>query len=520
MVEKKSPTTVYGILKQAADLYGNKEAIYDLNERFTFQHLKKDVDLFAGALKIRGISKGDRVAVALPNWYETIVIFFAIGKIGAILVPFNPKYKSHEVEYILSNSEPKLLIAAEEFEKNITFKRVMALVSDAITVRFSLDGYQSYDDLINKGLETSEEELNSDEGIFCFLYTSGTTGLPKGVMLPHNGIVTLSAHIIGRELRCTHDDVFIISAPLFHIFGMGINLFCAISLGARIVLMEKYDPQKMLQYIEQERVTIHSGVPTIFIKELGLPNFDSYDLSSLRAGITGASPIPASKVKEIRDRFGMNFCQSFGITEATSVTLTPYDDDEKNMTETLGKALPGVELKIVDDDRKSLPFGEVGEIAVKGIGVMKGYYKMPEQTEEVLDSEGWYYTGDLGTLDEKGYLRFVGRKKEVIIRGGLNIYPQEIEAVLAKHPKVMDVAIIGLPDPVFGEVVCAVIQLKEGKECTEEEVIDYLKKQIANYKLPSKVEFTKEFPLTPSGKLQKMKLRERIISEAESTSLI
>ena len=240
----------------------------------------------------------------------------------------------------------------------------------------------------------------------------------------------------------------------------------------------------------------------------------------LRAGIVGASPIPASKVKEIRDRFGMNFCQSFGITEATSVTLTPYDDDEKNMTETLGKALPGVELKIVDDDRKSLPFGEVGEIAVKGIGVMKGYYKMPEQTEEVLDSEGWYYTGDLGTLDEKGYLRFVGRKKEVIIRGGLNIYPQEIEAVLAKHPKVMDVAIIGLPDPVFGEVVCAVIQLKEGKECTEEEVIDYLKKQIANYKLPSKVEFTKEFPLTPSGKLQKMKLRERIISEAESTSLI
>ena len=173
-------------------MYGNKEAIYDLNERFTFQQLKKDVDLFAGALKSRGISKGDRVAVSLPNWYETVVIFFAIGKIGAILVPFNPKYKSHEVEYILSNSEPKLLIATEEFEKNITFKRVIGLVPDAITVRFSLDGYQSYEDLIKEDIETSEEEqINSEEDIFCFLYTSGTTGMPKGVMLPHNGIVTL-----------------------------------------------------------------------------------------------------------------------------------------------------------------------------------------------------------------------------------------------------------------------------------------------------------------------------------------
>lgn len=513
MAKNKHHMSVYELLKETAKKYGEKEAIYDLHQRFSYKQLKVDVDFFAGGLKGMGVGKGDRVAVSLPNWYETVVILFAIAKLGAIVVPFSPKYKSHEVEYILGNAEPKLLIATEEFEKNVTFKRALTLVPEAITVRSVLEGLRTYEDLIDQGLYAEEERIQVDEDLYCFLYTSGTTGMPKGVMISHQSIIGNSASTMGRELKCHEEDVFIIAAPLFHIFGMGINLFCAAFVGARIVLIEKFDPRLMLETIEKEKVTIHSGVPTMLIKELEVKDFDSYDLSSLRTGIVGASPIPANKVKEIRERFGMNLCQSFGITEACSVTLTPYDDDEKNILETLGKALPGVEMKIVDENREQLPPGAAGEIAIRGIGIMKGYYKMPEQTKAVVDKDGWYYTGDLGTLDKEEYLRFVGRKKEMIIRGGFNIYPQEIEALLTKHPKVMDAAIIGLPDEVLGETVCAVIQLKEGKASSEEEIITYLKERMATHKLPSNVVFTNEFPVTASGKIQKMRLKEQIASE-------
>lgn len=504
---------MYGLLKEASEIYGEMEAVYDFKRRYTYSQLRKDTDLFAGALKSKGIGKGDRVAVALPNWYETIVIFFATAKIGAILVPFNPKYKSHEVEHILKNSEPKLLIATEEFERNITFKSAMTNVPEAITVRFPLSGLDKYEDIINQGFEADEENIDIAKDLYCFLYTSGTTGMPKGVMISHQSLVQQSACTMSRELHCTDKDVFIVAAPLFHIFGMALNLFCAVSVGARIVLLEKFHPREMLQIIEQEKITIHSGVPTMFIKELEVDDFENFDLSSLRTGIVGASPIPANKVKEIRDRMGINLCQSFGITETSSVTLTPYNDYEQKIIETLGKAIPGVELKIVDENRKHLPSGQTGEIAIKGLGIMKGYYKMPNETEAVLDKEGWYYTGDLGTLDEEGYLRFIGRKKEVIIRGGLNIYPQEMEAILTRHPNVSEAAIVGLPDDLFGERVCAVIKLKEGKESSEEEIISYLKEQIATYKLPSKVIFQDELPVTASGKIQKSKLRDQIVSE-------
>ncbi|WP_338448735.1 class I adenylate-forming enzyme family protein [Niallia oryzisoli] len=513
MDKNKNLMSVYELLKEASLKYGDQEVIYDLKQRFSYKQLKNDVDYLAGGLKRKGIVKGDRVAVSLPNWYENVVVLFAIAKIGAIVVPFSPKYKSFEVERILKNAEPKLLIATEEFEHHVTFKKALTLVPEAITVRCVLEGLESYEDLMNTGMSAEEVTIDVNEDLFCLLYTSGTTGVPKGVMVPHRALVGNSAYTIGSELYCNEEDVFLIAAPLFHIFGMAVNLFCAVAAGARIVLIEKYHPQLMLEMVQQEKVTIHSGVPTMFIKELEVDHFDSYDLSSLRAGIVGASPIPANKVKEIRDRFGMNLCQSFGITETCSVTITPYDDDEKYITETLGKALPGVEMKIVDENRLQLPPGETGEIAIKGFGNMKGYYKMPEQTKAITDDEGWYYSGDLGTMDENGYLRFIGRQKEMIIRGGLNIYPQEIEAVLTKHRKVMDVAIIGLPDEIFGEIVCAVIQLKEGKESSEEEIITYLKERIATHKLPSKVVFTQEFPVTASGKIQKMKLKERVTSE-------
>ncbi|WHY78565.1 class I adenylate-forming enzyme family protein [Neobacillus sp. WH10] len=512
MEKDQNLLSVYELLEHVVSVHGKKEAIYDLRQRKTYQQLKNDADLFAAALKKLGIRKADHIAVSLPNWYETVVIYFAAAKVGAVVIPFNPKYKSHEVDYILKNSSPKLLIATEEFEHNFGFNEALHMVQKAVTVRFKHKNLHSYEELVSlKEHETEMANIDVNHDLFCLLYTSGTTGTPKGVMVTHRSVVQ-SARTIGRGMLCTQDDVFIISAPLFHIFGMAINMLCAAAVGSRMILQERFHPSETLELIEKEKVTIQQGVPTMFIKELEVEDFDRYDLSTLRAGLVGASPIPAKKVKEIRDRLGINLCQSFGITETVSVTMTPYGDTEQNVTETLGKAIPGVSLRIVDENRALLPPGEVGEIAIKSFGMMKGYYRMLEQTEQVLDDEGWFYSGDLGTLDQEGYLRFVGRKKEMIIRGGLNIYPQEIEAVLMKHPKVMEAAVVGLPDDVLGEVVCAVIRLKNGNVSSEEEIKSYLKDQIAIYKIPAKVLFTAEFPVTASGKIQKLKLRDQVAS--------
>ncbi|NSL67871.1 class I adenylate-forming enzyme family protein [Bacillus toyonensis] len=519
MKKDKNLLSVYELLETVTATYGEKEAIYDVTRRITYKQLKQEVDCLATAFKRLGVGKADRIAVSLPNWSETVVIYFAAAKLGAIIVPFNPKYKSYEIEYILESSAPKLLIASGEFEKNFGFEKVFNKVRKVITVRFSQENYCSYEQLMRTetmNIEPVNININVNEDLFCILYTSGTTGTPKGVMVTHRAVVQ-SAQTIGIELHCTQEDVFIISAPLFHIFGMAINMLCAVAMGGRIILQEKFHPRETLQLIEQEKVTIQKGVPTMFIKELELEDFDKYDLSSLRAGLVGAAPISVKTVTEIRERMGINLCQSFGITETVSITMTSYDDTKQNITETLGKAIPGVTLKIVDENRVALPPGEVGEIAVKGFGVMKGYYNMPEQTKQVLDNEDWYYSGDLGTLDSQGYLRFVGRKKEMIIRGGLNVYPQEIEAVIMKHPKVIEAAVIGLPDKVLGEIACAVIRLKNGVVSTEEEIKLYLKERMAIYKLPEKVIFTEEFPVTASGKIQKLKLREQVSSNSSPT---
>ncbi|PLS18623.1 long-chain acyl-CoA synthetase [Bacillus sp. M6-12] len=514
MNKDKNLMTVYGLLENAASSQKEKEAIFDLTRRVSYREMKKDVDMFAATLYSLGIQKSDRIAVSLPNWYETAVIFFAAAKIGAILVPFNPKYRSHEVEYILKNSEPKILIVSEEFDRNFGLNEAKKIVPSLISVRFSREGLHAYEDKVDGHVKAAEVDVNDD--LFCILYTSGTTGVPKGVMITHRGVVQ-SAHTLAGELRCAAEDVFIISAPLFHIFGMACNLLCAVSTGARMVLQEKYHPVQTLKLIEQEKVTIQQGVPTMFIKELEVDDFESFDLSTLRAGMVGAAPIPPSKVMEIRERMGINLCQSFGITETVSVTMTLYDDDELKITQTLGKPIPGVQLKIVDENRVELPSGQTGEIAIKSFGTMKGYYKMPEQTAQVLDADGWFYTGDLGILDGEGYLHFVGRKKEMIIRGGYNIYPQEIESVLIKHRKILGAAVIGIPDTVLGEVVCAVIQLRNGAESSEEEIKEFLKDQIANYKIPGKVVFINEFPTTASGKIQKMKLRDQVSNQVCGT---
>ncbi|MFB4162430.1 class I adenylate-forming enzyme family protein [Alteribacillus sp. JSM 102045] len=508
--------SVAQLLNSAAASHGNKEVIYDLKKRLTYNELLKLSERAANGLQKLGIKKGDRVGVCLPNWHETAVIFFAASKLGAVVVPFNPVYRSHEIEYILKNAEPSVLFISEKFGENVGFPLAKALVKHVVSVRFEERELLSYTKLLaNHGEVVREEAVDVNEDLFCILYTSGTTGLPKGVMTAHRSIVQC-AYTVAEEMKCDKRDVFIIPAPLFHIFGITCNLMTAIASGARMILQEKYHPKQVLKLIEKEKVTVHQGVPTMFLKELEQEDFSQYDLSSLRTGMVGASPISPEQVKKVRKQMNFHLCQSYGITETGSVTITRHNDDEKTLLETVGRPLKGIKIKIVDKNHNPLPPGQVGEIAVHSFAMMKGYYKMPDKTSQVLEKEGWFYTGDLGMVDEKGNVRFTGRQKEMIIRGGFNIYPQEIEAILTKHPKVIEAAVIGLPDEVLGETVCAVIQLKKSIKCTEEEMKNFTAESVAAFKVPEQVVFTSNFPVTASGKIQKGKLKDQLLERINS----
>lgn len=503
--------TLPQMLEKASRLQPDREAVYDRTRRITYRQLLQESDQLASALAKRGIQKGDRVAVVLPNWHETVTIYFAVAKIGAILVPFNPKYRLHEVQHIIQDSKPSLIFISEEFEQHLGIGIIVPWIHDIISVRFQKEGTTPYSELMQTGESSSPPtiELDPTYDDLCILYTSGTTGLPKGVVLTHRNLTQGSA-IVASLLKCTPDDVFIINLPLFHVFGMGSCLMAAVHGQAKILLQDKYSPKETLKLIQEEKVTIRNAVPAMFNLELNQPDFDSYDLSSLRGGLIGGAPVPVETLRGIRSRMKMEVSGGYGLTEVGTVAQTNYPDEEKNILETIGKVLPETAVKIVDDQRRPLPFGEVGEIVCKGFGVVKGYYNAPELTRQAFDEEGWFYTGDLGTLDEEGYIRFVSRKKELIIRGGYNVYPQEIEGILYENPKVLEAAVIGLPDEVMGEVVCAVVKLKPGVECSDEEIKQFLQAQLAPYKIPSHVMFVDEFPVTASGKIQKLKLKSEI----------
>ncbi|MEK3937120.1 class I adenylate-forming enzyme family protein [Sporosarcina sp. FSL W7-1349] len=513
-MKKRDDVSVYGLLEYVSNEMPDVEAIYDfITPRKTYKELKQDVDRYADLLTAQGIEKGDRIAVSLPNWYETAVLLFAAGKVGAITVPFNPGYRSYEITYILRNATPKILFITDKFADNMSYEEAYQIVPTIVGVKFSDERIDCLEDWLHEEvLAVPEVPIDPAEDVYLILYTSGTTGDPKGVMLTHRSCV-MSGNVGADGLQCTEKDVFIISAPLFHIFGIAMNLFTATAAGARMVLIEKYNPKLIFEVTEKEKGTIKQAVPTMYLKELEYEDFDKYDLSSLRAGVVAASPISPDKVKEIRKKFNINLIQAFGTSETATTTVGALDDPEEKILNTLGRPIKGVEIKIVDANRVEIPAGEVGEIAIRGVTNMKGYYNMPEQTAKAVDHEGWYYSGDLGKVDEEGYLTFVGRQKELIIRGGFNIYPQEIENLIMQHPAVGTAIVIGLPDKVLGEVVCAVIKLLPNESCTEQEILDHLKSKIATYKLPNHVRFTDEFPLTPSGKIQKMRVKEQIVNE-------
>ncbi|WP_018924367.1 class I adenylate-forming enzyme family protein [Salsuginibacillus kocurii] len=504
--------SVHDLLELTVKEYGDREAMYDQISRLSYEELLEQSNKVAQGMKDLGVTKGDKVGVCLPNWNETVIVFFASAMLGAVVVPFNTMYRSHEIEFILKDAEPKALYVSEQILENGNVETIAELVPSIVSVRFENELMISFRELLqsNDGKEVKKEVVDASKDLLCILYTSGTTGRPKGVMITHQSVSKCALAVV-EEMQCTDKDVFLVPAPLFHIFGIACNLIAAVGAGARMVLMEKFKPRQALELIEQEQVTVQQGVPTMFLKEIEVDGFEQYNLSSLRTGMVGAAPISPEQMKKIRKKMNFHLCQSFGSSETSGgVTINKINDDETEILETVGKPFQGIQLKIVDEQREKLPVGYTGEIAVNSFGNMKGYYKMPVKTAEILDNEGWYYTGDLGAIDERGNLRLVGRVKEMIVRGGFNIYPQEIEALLHKHDSISTAAVIGLPDETLGEVVCAVIQLRLGEKMTEAEVKDYVSAHLAVYKTPASIIFTDHLPMTASGKIQKGKLREQI----------
>ena len=505
----KELISVSELLKSVSEKVPFKEAIYDLSRRLTYRELDEESDVLAAALASWGVQKGDRVGVSLPNWHETVIIYFAVAKIGAILVPFNPKYRMHEVKHILEDAAPKILFVSEMFDQNIGVENIKTLVQDIVSIRFSKQGtIPFYEFHAYRESSLPDVEIDPEHDIYAILYTSGSTGLPKGAMLTHQN-VTLSGITIAKKVKSFPDDVYLIAPPLYHTFSLCVCLMGAVSSQASMVLQANYKAEEALQLIESEKISVHHAIPTMLILELNHPKFSSYDLSSLRVGVAGGAPCPAETVKQIREKMGMKICAGYGLTEVGAITVTDYDDVIQNIMKTIGKPLPSVDIRIVNEERQPVPVGEVGEIACKGFGIIKGYYNASEKTREVLDSEGWFYTGDLGSMDESGYVKCIGRKKEMIIRGGYNIYPREIEEITYKHPMVAEAVVIGLPDPVMGESVCLIIKPKG--QLLGEEIQEFIKQHLASYKVPSQVLFVDEFPLTASGKIQKHVLRDNLI---------
>ena len=534
-----SELTIGDFLEEMVKKDPNQEfMVYpDRNLRFTYQEFDERVNLLAKGFLEIGIKKGDHVGIWAKNVPDWLTMLFATSKIGAVLVTVNTAYKSHELAYVLEQSDMKALAIIDGYQDVDYIEIVYELIPEMKTQERGklnsekfpfLDsviyvgqekhrGMYNTNELLLLGRHGDEEEFQrikssiTNDEVVNMQYTSGTTGFPKGVMLTHRNILN-NGYYIGERQKFTEKDRLCITVPLFHCFGIVLAVMATFSHGATMVMVELFDPLLVLAAVQKERCTALYGVPTMFIAEYSHPMFDMFDLSSLRTGIMAGSTPPIEAMKRVVNDMNMTQITSvYGLTEGSpGFTQTSVDDPLEKRVETVGKPLPECEVKIVDPETgDTLGPHQTGEICCKGYNVMKGYYKMPDKTREVIDEDGWLHSGDLATVDEEGYYSIVGRIKDMIIRGGENIYPREIEEFLYTMPGVLDVQVVGIPDEKYGEIVGACIILEEEAELTEEDVRDYARTKIARFKVPKHVFFVDEFPLTASGKIQKFILREQ-----------
>jgi fatty-acyl-CoA synthase len=535
--------TVGGLLDLVAERRPDDDALVypDRDLRHSYREFRKVVEGCARALMALGLRKGDHVAVWGQNVPEWVILQFATGKMGAVLVTVNPAYKAQELKYVLDQSDAAALFLTSGV-KDADFIEILGQavpeIADTADGELSVEELphlrhvvlmgegdrrglpiMTFEEFVERGTEVSPEALDErqdslDAGeVINMQYTSGTTGFPKGVQLTHANIVK-NAFYIGECMELGPEDRVCIPVPFFHCFGCVLGTLNTLTHEGTMVPVEQFDPEKVLQAVHEERCTAVLGVPTMFIAELEHPDFEEYDTSSLRTGIMAGSPCPMEVMKQVVDVMGASeITIAYGQTESSPViTQTRTKDPLELRVSTVGRVLPETEVRIVDvDTGEDCSPGEQGELWTRGYLVMKGYYKMEDKTREVIDEEGWLHTGDLAVMDENGYVKITGRAKDMIIRGGENVYPREIEEFLYTHPDISDVQVYGVPDEKYGEQVAAAVKKRQGSDLTEEDVKEFCRENIARYKVPFYVDFVEEYPMTASGKIQKYRLREAAV---------
>ena len=537
LIEKTFSQVLDKMVEEFPDQYAFKFTTLDYTR--TYAEFRDDVDEVCRALLAIGVRPGKHVtiwATNVPAWYLT---FWATTKLGAVLVTMNTAYKIHEAEYLLKQSDTHTLVMVDSYrDSNYAaimqelcpelattvsgqplHARRLPFLRNIVTVGFKMPGAMTWEDMVMRATEVPQEEVariaaNVDPYSVCNMqYTSGTTGFPKGVMLTHYNVVN-DGKCIGDRMDLSTADRMMIQVPMFHCFGMVLAMTASMTHGTTLCPIPYFSPKSSLACINQEKITCFHGVPTMFIAMLEHADFPKTDFSHMRTGIMAGSPCPVSKMQDVVDKMHMTeIVIVYGQTEASpGCTMSSTDDPLEVRVNTVGRAMPEIECKIVDPETgKDLPVGEIGEFVARGYNIMKGYYKMPKATAEAIDKDGWLHTGDLACKTPEGNYRITGRLKDMIIRGGENIYPKEIEEFIYTHDKVKDVQVIGVPDEQYGEEICACIVLKEGESMTEDEMKKYILDHMAKHKVPRYIDFVTGFPMNAAGKIQKFKMREEAV---------
>ena len=537
-------TPIPKLFDQIVAQHGDREAVVSIHQdvRLTYAQLADRVNKLAKAFISAGFEKGDRVGIWSPNNVEWLTTQYATAKAGIILVTINPAYRVHELAYVLEQSGCRGLVMQNQFKtsdyegmitelcpelaedfagalNNEKFPNLKAVISMTSS---DLAGIYDWTDFLGLASNKSDEELNvrqsnqdMDDAI-NIQYTSGTTGFPKGATLSHHNILN-NGYFVASAMNFTEEDRLVVPVPLYHCFGMVMGNLGCLSHGACVIYpSEGFEPEAVLQAVQAEKATALYGVPTMFIAELALPNFSDYELSTLRTGIMAGAPCPIETMKQVNESMHMTEVEiAYGMTETSPVSFqTRVDSPLDKRVSTVGRVHPHVEVKIIDPETGSIcPVGEMGELCTRGYSVMLGYWENPEATATAIDPNGWMHTGDTAIMDGDGYVNIVGRIKDMIVRGGENVYPREIEEYLMTHDSIEAVQVTGVPDPKYGEEIIAWVSLVGGAEMSENDVKEYCKGKIAHYKVPRYIRFSADFPMTVTGKVQKFKMREISIKE-------
>ena len=522
--------TVGAVLEESAARWGEREALVvrHQNIRWTYRELNEAADRLAAGLIHLGLVPGDRIGIWAPNRYEWIVTQFATAKAGLILVTINPAYRTSELEYALNKVGCKALVLAPSFKTSDYAAmleqirpKVPSLHAAILTDDAPRAGFLRYADVASSGTAEDLDRVRQlrpqlqPEDAINIQFTSGTTGLPKGATLSHHNIVN-NGYFVAQRMTFSEQDRLCIPVPLYHCFGMVMGVLGCVTWGATMVFPgEAFEPKSVLEAVQAERCTALYGVPTMFIAELEHPEFRQYDLRTLRTGVMAGAPCPVEIMKRvISDMHMKEVTIAYGMTETSPVSFqSSRDDSIERRVSTVGAIHPHLEVKIVDAEGRVTPRGERGELLTRGYSVMHGYWDDEAKTKQSIDPQGWMHTGDLATLDDAGFCNIVGRVKDLIIRGGENISPREVEEFLYRHPKIQDVQVFGVPDRRYGEVVCAWIKLKADERCEAEAIRTFCREQIAHFKVPAHIRFVDQFPMTVTGKIQKYLMRQEMSRE-------